>query len=64
MTTSETLGDSGQAVHDELVVKTLRGKAIEMMRKEDIRISPEEEKTALGLFPRVSYSLPYVQGTY
>jgi hypothetical protein len=32
VTASETLGNGGQVVHDELVVKTLQGNAIQIMR--------------------------------
>jgi hypothetical protein len=48
--------DDGRDAHDSAIVKTTRGKAIEMMRLEGVDIDPGEEKMALQLFPRVSAS--------
>jgi hypothetical protein len=38
--------DSGQSVHDDSVVKTLRGRAIHTMKDEGIEIEKDEEKMA------------------
>lgn len=50
-------GDSGQVIHDDLVVKTLWGRAIQIMKDKGIVIEKEEEKMALLLFPHVSLVL-------
>jgi len=47
--------DNGQIVHDALVVKTLRGRAIQIMKDQGIEIEKDKEKMALQLFPRVSF---------
>ncbi|TFY79018.1 hypothetical protein EWM64_g4990 [Hericium alpestre] len=45
----------GKLAHDETVTRTVRGKAIQMMKEEyDIMIGNQEEKMALGLFPKVA----------
>jgi len=45
--------DSGQEAQDEIVVTSLRDKAIKEMSKQGVFISSEERKMALGLFPKV-----------
>jgi hypothetical protein len=45
--------DDGRDAHDTAIVKTTRGQAIEMMRKNGISIDSLEEKMALQLFPHV-----------
>ena len=45
--------DDGREVHDEAVLKTIRGKAIRLMQDKNVAISATEEKMALALFPRV-----------
>jgi hypothetical protein len=49
--------DDGRDAHDSAVIKTTRGRAIEMMRVEGVEIDSEENKMALQLFPRVSINL-------
>ena len=53
---SEDMGesDSGQSVHDNAVVKTLRERAIQIMKDQGVVIEKEDEKMAFQLFPRVS----------
>jgi hypothetical protein len=48
-------GDNGQSVHDDSVVKTLRGRAIQIMKDQGVVIEKDDEKMALQLFPRVSF---------
>jgi hypothetical protein len=50
-------GDNGQAVHDNSVVKTLRNRAIQIMKDQGVVIEKEEQKIALQLFPRVSFNI-------
>lgn len=52
------VGNNGQSVHDNLVVKTLRQRAIQIMKDDGVVIEKADEKMALQLFPRVS-SLSY-----
>jgi len=47
--------DSGQIVHDEKAVKTLREKAVAEMSTRGINISASENTQALALFPKVRY---------
>ena len=49
--------DDGRDAHDSVVIKTTRGRAIEMMRVEGVEIDSEENKMALQLFPRLSINL-------
>jgi hypothetical protein len=48
-------GDNGQCVHDDSVVKSLRGRAIKIMKDQGVVIDRDDEKMALQLFPRVSF---------
>ena len=48
-------GDGGQIIHDDLVVKSLRSWAIQIMKDQGVVIDREDEKMALQLFPRVSF---------
>ena len=50
---SAAVPDDGRDAHDNAIVKTTRGQAIEMMRKNSISIDSLEEKIALQLFPCV-----------
>lgn len=54
-TNSESV-DDGREAHDEALLKTIRGQAIRLMRDKGVVIDAEEEKMALQLFPRVSYT--------
>ena len=45
--------NNGQSVHN-LVVKTLRARAIQIMKDEGVVAEKADEKMALQLFPRVS----------
>ncbi|KAF8494903.1 hypothetical protein F5888DRAFT_1795030 [Russula emetica] len=47
-------GDNGQSVHDDSVVKTLHGRAIQIMNNKGVMINKKDEKMALQLFPRVA----------
>jgi hypothetical protein len=47
--------DSGQIVHDEKAVKTLREKAVAEMSTRGINISASKNMQALVLFPKVCY---------
>lgn len=53
--------DEGQGVHNERVCKTLKDKAIKIMRLKtpSVVINPDEERIALQIFPRVS-RLPFL----
>ncbi|KAJ7644487.1 hypothetical protein FB45DRAFT_737456 [Roridomyces roridus] len=44
---------TAQDLHDEKVSGTLRSKAVEEMRRKKVVISPQEEKDALKLFPKI-----------
>jgi hypothetical protein len=57
-------GDTGQSVHDGLVVKTLWGRAIQIMKDQGIVIEKEDEKIALQLFPQVSLHITLRKLTY
>ena len=52
-----TLIDVGRVTHDNAVVRTIRGQAIQIMKDQGVIIDVGEEKMALQLFPRVSYPL-------
>ena len=57
-TAAASVPDDGRGAHDDVIVITTRGRAIQMMKdKMGVVIDPEEEKMALQLFPRVSNSL-------
>ena len=45
--------DEGQIIHDDEIVKSIRDKAIYMMRAQGIVMSYEEEQMALKIFPAV-----------
>lgn len=45
--------DEGKAAHDEATVNSVKGQAIELAKEMGIRMTPHEEKIALGLFPKV-----------
>ena len=47
--------DDGQGMHDEQVVNNLQARAIRAMAEQNVFITEEENHTALGLFPKVSY---------
>ncbi|KAI0246221.1 hypothetical protein BJV78DRAFT_1277267 [Lactifluus subvellereus] len=47
-------GDNGQIAHDNSVVKTLQGRAIQIMKDQGIVIENEDKKIALQLFPCVA----------
>jgi hypothetical protein len=57
-------GDTGQSVHDDLVVKTLWGRAIQIMKDQGIVIEKEDEKIVLQLFPQVSLHITLQKLTY
>lgn len=44
--------DSGQEVHDDKIVKTLKAKAISKMAERGIQTSASENTQALALFPK------------
>jgi hypothetical protein len=44
------VSDDGRDAHDNAIVKTTHGQAIEMMRRKGISIDHLEEKMALQLF--------------
>lgn len=46
--------DEGQGAHNEIVVKTIRGRAIQYMEKKGIVMDSKEVKEALQIFPKVS----------
>jgi hypothetical protein len=48
------LEDDGHGVHDDLVVGSLCGTAIQMMAEQEVVIEKDEETMALQNFPRVS----------
>ena len=54
--------DSGQIVHDEKAVKTLREKAVAEMSTRGINISASENTQALALFPKVCYIFVILMG--
>ena len=45
--------DEGKSAHDEATVSSVKGQAIEIAKEIGIRMTPHEEKLALGLFPKV-----------
>jgi hypothetical protein len=47
--------DDGREVHDEAVLKTIRGQAIRLMKDKGVIIDEAEEKMALQLFPQVCF---------
>jgi hypothetical protein len=51
------VGDNGQSVHDDVVVKTLQGRAIQIMKDQGVVIEKEDEKMALQLFPHVHLNM-------
>lgn len=53
----ETPIDDGQQVHDNKVVQTLKVRAVTEMARRGIHISPAENKTAVGIFPKVDTTL-------
>ncbi|KAJ7147415.1 hypothetical protein C8R43DRAFT_889998, partial [Mycena crocata] len=46
--------DTGEQAHDDAAIRTTRGLAIAQMRARGIIISDEENKMALGIFPKVA----------
>lgn len=46
--------DEAKEVYDREVVTSVHIRAIEVMKNVGVRITPDEEKTALGLFPKVA----------
>lgn len=48
--------DNGQEVHDEKVVQTLKARAIADMVKKKIKITPEQNREAIGILPKVRAS--------
>jgi hypothetical protein len=52
-TAAMELEDDGRGVHDDLVVGSLRGTAIQMMAEQGVVIEKDEEQMALQIFPRV-----------
>ena len=52
--------DEGQAVHNDQVAKTIRERAILKMEEKGVYLDPEEEKSALQIFPRVS-NISYIK---
>jgi hypothetical protein len=57
-------GDTGQSVHDDLVVKTLQGRTIQIMKDQGVVIKKEDVKIALQLFPWVSLHITLQKLTY
>lgn len=55
--TAAVEGDNGQAIHDNSVVKTLRDRAIQIMKDQGVVVEKEDLKMALQLFPRVSFNM-------
>jgi hypothetical protein len=49
--------DNGQQVHDEKVIQTLKVRAIADMANRGIKITPEQNKVAVGIFPKVCFSI-------
>jgi hypothetical protein len=54
----ETPADDGQQVHDEKIVQTLKVRAIADMARKGIKITPAQNKAAIGILPKVSILLP------
>jgi hypothetical protein len=50
---SAELEDDGRGLHDDLLIKSLRGTAVQMMREVDVESTREEEQMAWQIFPRV-----------
>jgi hypothetical protein len=48
--------DNGQEVHDEKVVQTLKARAIADMVKKKIKITPEQNRNAISILPKVCTS--------
>ena len=48
--------DNGQEVHDEKVVQTLKAHAIADMVKKKIKITPEQNRNAISILPKVCTS--------
>lgn len=46
--------DEGKAAHDEATVNSVRGQAITIGHSLGLLLSPNDEKVALGLFPKVN----------
>ena len=49
--------NEAKVAHDREVVTSVHARAIDEMKGLGVSMTPDEEKTALGLFPKVSYSL-------
>jgi hypothetical protein len=47
--------EDAKAVHDEEVVRSVKAEAIALGRQLNITMTSSEERTALGLFPKVSF---------
>jgi len=47
--------DEAKETHDREVVTSVHARAIEEMKRMAVSMTPDEEKTALGLFPKVPY---------
>jgi hypothetical protein len=45
--------DNRQEVHDEKVIQTLKARAIADMVKKKIKITPEQNREAIGILPKV-----------
>ena len=46
--------DEGQIAHDESTLLSIHDQVVEVMRAQGVRMTREEEKMALNLFPKVS----------
>ncbi|KAF8988141.1 hypothetical protein BDQ17DRAFT_1402226 [Cyathus striatus] len=46
--------DDGKELHDNIAVKTFRGKAIQLMKDDGISIDASEHRMAMQIFPRVA----------
>lgn len=48
-------GDEGQGAHNEKVTRTVRERAIAVMREKGVMLDDDESRIALQIFPRVSH---------
>lgn len=53
----DTEVDEAKVAHDREVVTSVHARAIEEMKRLGISMTPDEERIALGLFPKVLHSL-------
>ena len=51
---SETSPDNGQQLHDKKIVQTLKVHAVTDMARKGIKITPAQNKAAIGILPKVS----------